>query len=44
MAGIIKTKSETLVAEKPNPANPLIVDANNIIKQIRTKFIKVNSR
>ena len=36
-AGIIKTNNETVVAANPNPENPLIVEANNIIKQSNVK-------
>jgi hypothetical protein len=31
IAGIIKAKPEIHVAEKPNPLNPLIIDAINTI-------------
>ena len=44
IAGIIKTNNETVVAANPNPENPLIVEANNIIKQSNTKSWDDNSR
>jgi hypothetical protein len=35
IAGSIKEKPETHIAENPNPLNPLIIDAINTIKIIK---------
>ena len=44
IAGIIKTNNETVVAANPNPENPLIVEANNVIEQSNARSRDDNSR
>ena len=40
----MKVIKETFVAAKPNPENPLTIEANNIIKQIMEKLNMDNSK
>jgi len=44
IAGIIKEKPDIQVAEKPNPLNPLIIDAINTVKAIKENSNKLNSK
>tara|TARA_B100001121_G_C18353001_1_gene463372 strand:- start:12 stop:374 length:363 start_codon:yes stop_codon:yes gene_type:complete len=44
IAGIMKEKPETQVAENPNPLNPLMIDAINVMKIIRNNSNKLNSK
>ena len=44
IGGMIKTNKDTVVAANPNPENPLTVDANNIIEQIKIKSRNDNSK
>jgi len=41
IAGSIKEKPEMHVAEKPNPLNPLIIDAINTVNIIKEISIKL---
>jgi len=42
IAGSIKEKPEIQVAEKPNPLNPLMIDAIKTTKTTKTNSIKFN--
>tara|TARA_B110000914_G_scaffold206262_1_gene202047 strand:+ start:312 stop:512 length:201 start_codon:yes stop_codon:yes gene_type:complete len=42
IAGSIKEKPEMHVAEKPNPLNPLIIDAINTVNIIKEISIKLS--
>ena len=42
IAGSIKEKPEIHVAEKPNPLNPLIIDAKKTVNIIKQTSIKLN--
>tara|TARA_B110000438_G_C15684885_1_gene594063 strand:+ start:343 stop:516 length:174 start_codon:yes stop_codon:yes gene_type:complete len=42
IAGSIKEKPEIQVAEKPNPLNPLIIDATNTINTAKKISIKLS--